>query len=538
MNKYKKFAAQSGIAVVLVLIVSYFIPAPLSVEAAVTSANHNILLIMLDDLGEIPFNALIDSGLAPNIAALKARGMTFNNSFVSNARGCPDRTTMLTGQYYHNGGMSNGKCGVSLFNDSSTLPVWLKNRGYVTGLIGRYTDGLGYTDINKDGVIDAVDIRYVPPGWNWWQPLLFPYTAGYVAPGGVTAWFENANTCGYFLMTKGVVKGYDCVNPANYQSDVLTNEAARYLQAQASRQSPFFLALTPTVTHVEIWPDNTTIDEYTDGWKWKTRAPARYAGTTDGFSLPASPAFNESDSTFSSKPAWIRVRELLTGEDITNVNTQYRSVLGALRAIDDMVGTVTATLTSSGQLDNTVIILTTDNGWLYGEHRMTSKLVAFEESARVPLIMAGPGILASSSDALVLNNDLAPTIAALAGAATDGKEDGVSLLPLLTNPNQPWRNKFLIESWAVANESTSGPLIVPTLNAVRTHNEKLVQYGASQDFAQEFYLLQSDSRELVNEANNTDLSSLKNQLTNYLQLLENCGKDVGQVACQEIEFSQ
>jgi arylsulfatase A-like enzyme len=132
-------------------------------------------------------------------------------------------------------------------------------------------------------------------------------------------------------------------------------------------------------------------------------------------------------------------------------------------AVDDLVGSIVSALGS--QLANTVIIFTSDNGYLYGEHRMPEKLVAYEESIRVPLYIAGPGVAGPRNvDAMVLNNDLAPTIAELAGVPPQSPVDGRSLVPLFGGARPAdWRKRFLVEHW------TSGDAVdVPSYAALRT----------------------------------------------------------------------
>src|SRR5690606_22976556 len=104
----------------------------------------------------------------------------------------------------------------------------------------------------------------------------------------------------------------------------------------------------------------------------------------------------------------------------------------ALRAVDDLFATIRERLLVGGRWTNTYLFLTSDNGWLYGEHRATGKVMAYEESIRVPLLLRGPGVPAGARrEALVPNNALAPTIIELAASTMDVPADGRSLLPLL-----------------------------------------------------------------------------------------------------------
>src|ERR687894_3105308 len=131
-------------------------------------------------------------------------------------------------------------------------------------------------------------------------------------------------------------------------------------------------------------------------------------------------------------------------------------------AVDDMIGDLVGALHDSGELDNTYIVFTSDNGFHLGNHRLgAGKWTPYEEDTRVPLIVRGPGVPEGRTlQHLVLNNDLAPTVADLAGAKTPSFVDGRSLRPLLTDappPPRDWRKRFIIE--AVAERGPHPPFI-------------------------------------------------------------------------------
>ena len=115
----------------------------------------------------------------------------------------------------------------------------------------------------------------------------------------------------------------------------------------------------------------------------------RHIGTVNG-PLDLIPSLNQID--VSDKPEWVRQLPVLTAQDREYLRIKSQSRLAALRAFDDLVGTLVETLRVTGELDNTFVVLTSDNGYHLGEHRLTEKLTAYEESIRVPLIVAGPGV--------------------------------------------------------------------------------------------------------------------------------------------------
>jgi arylsulfatase A-like enzyme len=158
------------------------------------------------------------------------------------------------------------------------------------------------------------------------------------------------------------------------------------------------------------------------------------------------PSFNEFDVT--DKPGWFADRYArIDARQLSTLDRQYRHRLEAMLAIDDLFATIRQRLLAAGRWQAAYVMFTSDNGWLYGEHRVSGKVMAWEESIRVPLLLRGPGVPGGvRRDALVLNNDLAPTIIELAGANTPLPADGRSLAPLFAQDLPPaWRRRFLIE---------------------------------------------------------------------------------------------
>ena len=156
-------------------------------------------------------------------------------------------------------------------------------------------------------------------------------------------------------------------------------------------------------------------------------------------SLPHPPSFDEKD--VSDKPDWVSDNPPLSLEQKRYMEELYRKRLQSMLAVDDMIGDLMGALHDSGELDNTYIVFTSDNGFHLGQHRLgAGKWTPYEEDIRVPLIVRGPGVPEGETlHHMVLNNDLAPTFADLAGAEPPSFVDGRSL-PLLTDdPNAPAR---------------------------------------------------------------------------------------------------
>jgi arylsulfatase A-like enzyme len=174
-----------------------------------------------------------------------------------------------------------------------------------------------------------------------------------------------------------------------------------------------------------------------------TKPPARYVGTTDHIALPRPPSFNEAD--VSDKPKASRA-EPLTAAQIACLDDHFHNRLESMRAVDDLVRKVVNNLRNFRELDNTVIVFTSDNGYLVGEHRFREKTRLYEESIRVPLYVVIPGVPPLTINKMVVNNDLAPTILELADGQADVPVDGRSLIPLIEDPAIEWRKAFLIDT--------------------------------------------------------------------------------------------
>lgn len=460
------------------------------VAAQIQPQLPNVVVIMSDDLSRGELNTALSKGFMPNLQThLINKGTTFTRSFVTNSLCCPSRSTFLTGRYSHNHGVltntrPNG--GFTTFNDKSTLATWLKGVGYRTCLVGKYLNGYNSTS------------TYIPPGWNDWQALAGSASRQY----------------NYKINDNGTIVDYGAdpaTPPEEYQTDVLAQRSVNFIKESEhiNDTSPFFLFITPSAVHFEE--------------RHIIRPAPRHIGTASTFILPKSPSFNEPD--VSDKPTWLQNRSRLSTQQITDIQSGYRSRLEAMRAVDDLIGNVVAALVQNGELDNTVLIFTSDNGYLFGEHRLTKKTHAYEESIRVPLHIRAPGFSPSQSVShFVLNNDLAPTIAEFAGATPDIMVDGRSLIPLLRNPSLTiWRQRFLVENWS------DNKLFSPPYFAVRTSsgdtatpNQLYVSYSTGD---QEFYDLATDPYQLQSLHNQAGREEQIQILQNRLANLKVCAGD-------------
>jgi arylsulfatase A-like enzyme len=205
------------------------------------------------------------------------------------------------------------------------------------------------------------------------------------------------------------------------------------------------------------------------------------------------PSFDEKD--VSDKPPWIQDWRRLTSDDKAAINDRHEKRVESLRSVDDLVGAVVTKLESSGELNNTYIVFTSDNGWYHGEHRVRfGKGRPYEEAPHVPLVIRGPSDkvrVGSISDKLVLDTDYFPTFMDLAGAPTPSYPlDGRSLLPVLKDPNTTsWtRTAILLEGRG--GDDPEIP-VDRNYNGIRTINSKYVEYEG--DFEELYNLNPADN---------------------------------------------
>jgi N-acetylglucosamine-6-sulfatase len=324
----------------------------------------------------------------------------------------------------------------------------LRASGYRTALVGKYFNGYG-------GDVPTV----VPPGWDEWY-------ANYKNPG----YYD------YTLNENGQVVSYGSA-PGDYKTDVLATKATDYLQrSSGGEKPPFSLYLAPTAPHEPATP-----------------AP-RHENAFPGAQAPRTPSFNEAN--VNDKPEWISSRRQLTAERIAELDALNGNRLRSLLAVDDMIESLVDTLRESGELDNTYIFFTSDNGHHLGQHRLTyGKWTAYEEDIRVPLIVRGPGVPTGQTlNHLMINNDYAPTFAELGAVSTPSFVDGRSFVPLL-QPNPPlstgWRSGFLVES--VREGDPTKIRSRPGFEAVRTDRHLYVEYESGE---RELYNLNTDPDQL------------------------------------------
>ena len=442
-------------------------------QAAAAQARPNIVVIETDDQTQRSI------GFMPRVNSLIGdQGARFTNNFVNYSTCCPSRSTFLTGQYMHNHGVlynSGPQGGFYRFHSThanNNLAVWLRRAGYYTAMVGKYLNGYWFDPP-------------VPPGWSEW----------YATQPDIHQYYD------YMLDVNGARVHYGEA-PTDYRTDVLTQKAVSFVARRTPKPAPFFLWLTYTAPHQGgPYRDPNRPFNCSGGPK---PAP-RHAYGFDSQPLPRPPNFNEAD--VSDKPAKIRDLPRLSAGRISDIQRLYRCELESLLSVDEGVKRLVDTLRNKGELDNTLIAYTADNGFFHGEHRIPEqKRHIYEESIRVPLQMRGPGIPAgiNVSD-LAINADLAPTIVDVANASPGLVMDGRSLIPVAQNPGIERERELLIEE--------------PIFKAIRTKRYMYATHGTGE---KELYDLQTDPFQLVSRHNHPAYASVRAQLASDLQKLKSC----------------
>jgi N-acetylglucosamine-6-sulfatase len=385
---------------------------------------------------------------------LLAQGINFRNSFVTTSLCCPSRSSTYSGEYAHNTGvLANGPPlgGATVFDASFALPVWLSSVGYKTALIGKY--------MNSNFRLAPT----VPPGWDVWQT--FVQDGGTNARSDVQVYFD------YTLNEDGKLVDYG-QSPSVYSTDLLRDRTLSFIHANST--TPFFVVYAPFAPHEPAVPALRHRGRFANIAPWR---PPNYA-----------------EADVSGKPDWVQfMKAIATPAGLADTDALRINMLESLLAVDDAVDAIVNQLESLGLTDDTMVVFTSDNGFHWREHWWAFKQTAYEESMRVPLIIRYPSLspLASTRDELVLNIDLAPTFAELAGFPVPAKVNGASLLGLLEG-SAVWRQDFLEENF--------GGVIVSPSAAVRTDRWKYIKTDAGHGIVEELYDLWNDPYELTNLA--------------------------------------
>ena len=461
-----------------------------------SSAGPNHLLIITDDQPHYMQNA----NITPHIAARIANyGLKWVQGSWANIPVCgPARATILTGKLAHNHGVWTNASyeggGIhTAFKDleGDTIATRLQAMGVNTGIFGKYQNGYpGYVK-NSDGSFNAT--RAVPPpGWDRFVIIL-------AEDGDSTPreWFVNRH-------------GEEW-RPTWPRTDtaLIRSELIDWVTAPEQVSAPWLALMTPQSPH----------DPYT--------ASPEHAHDFDGVQLPNWSSYNEAD--MSDKPQELRAQPNITdpgGLEHGELRDWYEGKLEEIRDVDDAVNETLTALADSGQLANTYVWFTSDNGYMFGQHRLAKKEQPYEESARVPFIVRGPGVpqnafvgQRSLAGPWTGHIDIPRTILSTYGANLSGT-DGRDLRHVFqvggAKPSG-WRNRMLLEmntEFAGGQVAPAGSRIWQAMVQQKNAHYKAIRrppWGPSW----EFYNLDNDLAE-VSSVTSTMNSTLKQQLKDEL----------------------
>jgi len=463
--------------------------------AAGPAQPRNVVVVLTDDQDLASLEVM--TGVKRRLGR---RGVSFRKSFAVYPLCCPSRATLLTGQYPHNHGvLDNGgpEGGVKVFDESVTLATALRDEGYRTGYIGKYLNG--YPELAREDPGAAI-----PPGWHRWFGMV---------DSGQYKWSLNAN---------GLLRRYGR-KTSDYQTDVLRRLGLGFIRNHAGKSMPpFFMLVSTNAPHGE------------SGRKFADRNPRpakRHHGVFERRRLPDKPSFNEQD--VSDKPEFLQVPRIKRKERL-EIRDRYRGRLESLLSVDEMVSAFVKELRNRGELSNTLFIFTSDNGFLLGEHRLQRKRLLYEESAKVPLVMAGAGLPKGLRlQELVGNIDLAPTIYDVTGVDPPNslEPDGISLVDVADDPGDYVNRDLLLENFHIGSADGVGA-------AVRTPNAILIEQRVDGVWNRELYDLNPDSAlggydpyQLENQIGNPLYAGLRSNLENRLDDLRGCEGTTGPNSC-------
>ena len=474
------------------LITSALIAAPLVVAvpavaqgpAPAAAAKPNIVLIYTDDqrADEIWVMSRLQKLLVD-------QGTTFARAYSAYPLCCPARASILTGQYAHNHGVLGNAStdhplgGWEAFDETSTVATWLDDAGYQTAYVGKY--------LNKYATSRPVAS---PPGWDDWNAI----TVG-----------------GDFFSTKmlqnGVKRQYDGI----YQTDLLTDITVDIISERVPQAEPLFLVTSFYGPHSGT-PVESDDPINTLGIQMQTTVPApRHRDAFADLELPRDdPSFNEAD--VSDKASEVRDRKLLSPQLQEAMTEAYQQRLESLLSVDEGIGRIVDALAASGELANTIIAFTSDNGFMQGEHRIhAGKAFPYEAGISVPIVVRGPGFpVGGIRDQPVSLVDLAPTFAGLAGATPTLVVDGKSLVPLARDP-QTWADRPIL--MMVGPRSLTGP---NHWTAVRAKQWMYIEYHETDEV--ELYDMVADPYQLNNLAGNPSYSTVQARARAMLDRLRDC----------------
>ncbi len=443
----------------------------------------NVIVIVVDDMRWDEFGMAGHPYLeTPHIDRLAREGAWLSNAFHAVPLCSPNRASILTGQYPSRHGIIDNVARNRASHRLQTFPRALQDEGYETAFLGKWHMGNDPTP---------------RPGFDYWAAI----------PG-------QGRTIDPELYEDGRIHTIE-----GYITDVLTDRAVAFIERD--RSGPFFLY----IGHKAIHPDARQLDDGSvDLSVPRGYVPApRHRGRYEENVLPRRANVISSLDELTDKPALRRALlnkssaemvEMFGEEELDPGSSEetIRRRAEMLLAVDDGLGRMVDALDRRGILDETFILFTSDNGFFYGEHGLsTERRLPYEESIRTPLIVRYPAVAEAGSqiDDLVVSVDIAPTVLEIAGAPVGNHIQGRSFVPLLQGDATDWRRSVLIEFYTYENPFPW--LVDMDYRAIRTSRYKYVHWMQHPD-ENELYDLVEDPYETRNLIDDPRLAGVLGEL--------------------------
>jgi N-acetylglucosamine-6-sulfatase len=448
-------------------------------QETIKGRRPNIVVVLVDDMrwnefGEAGHNYI----KTPNIDRIAKEGACFVNAFATTPLCSPSRASFLTGQYAHTNGIIDNTARNKQSHNLNTFPKQLHDNGYATAFIGKWH--MGNDDSKR-------------PGFDYWVSL----------KGQGEAIDPALNINGEVQTVKG------------YVTDILTDLSLRFINQK--RDQPFLLYLAHKALHPNITQrdDGKVVDIGEGGF-----IPAkRHLGMYDKAVFKRRPNYNIPPA---DKPALARKIDglpPLSPETSTKEKT-IRERSEMLMSVDESLGTILKALDDKGELDNTIVIFTSDHGYWYGEHCLDlERRLAYEEAIRIPMLVRYPPTIKAGTkpEQLILSIDMASTLLDMAGVNPGSQFQGKSWVPIFAGNAKNWRSSFLVEYYS---DSVFPRIVNMGYKAVRNKRYKYIHYTDLQGM-DELYDIVADPFELRNSINDpkmaVTLRKMKEELNQLLQ---------------------
>lgn len=460
------------------------------VEATAPGSRPNVLFIVSDDLNNMLGCYRDPLVKTPNLDRLAAGAVVFDKAYCAFPLCGPSRNSMLTGLYPNSTGiLANQQIFRQTIPAQQSLPQVFRNAGYFAARIGKLYHYNVPKSIGTNGHDDpgSWELELNPAGVDRLQEesQIFSLLPGQF--GGSLSWFASPQP------------------DAKHTDGLMADDTAWVLERCAKKQDrPFFLALGFFRPHTPYVAPKPYFDLYP-----QSQMPVVANVTEDQADIP---------------PAGLgshKVEQEKLNDDLRRQARQ--AYLASISFMDAQLGQVLATLERLGLDKNTIIVFTSDHGYHMGEHGLWQKMSLFEESARVPLLIAAPEIKASRVAAPVSHVDLFPTLTELCGIQGPANLQGQSLVPMLNDPTHSGRG------WALTQVMRGGGRFAAAVTtnvgaqgkrffgySLRTPRWRYTEWDEGQQ-GQELYDHDTDPKELNNLAKRPDQAMFVAELSQQLR---------------------